>query len=174
MRGASPVIAGGFGALFNWTQTQQAFGAIRVDLIDDSGTLMPADVPAHGYEAAQRASWDLARTTPAGCTGCSAQYDAIIGFEAQAFPTQRAAFLSYTRDSVLPTFSGINTAQFETGLNEEEATNYAGNPNVRFFSEDGGGHVLWFAPGLTQNNVSLRDFVTKMVTDDPTWSSVDP
>jgi hypothetical protein len=166
--------AGGFGALFNWYQTQQQFGAIRVDLIDDSGTLMPADVPAHGYEATQRASWNLAATTPAGCTGCATDYDAIIGFTAQAFPHQRAAFLSYTQDSVLPQFSGITATQFSAGLSEQETTLYDSYPNIHFFSKVASGHVLWTTPDLTQDTVTVRTFLDQMVTDDPNWASVGP
>ncbi|HTQ46108.1 MAG TPA: pectin acetylesterase-family hydrolase, partial [Polyangiaceae bacterium] len=49
--------AGGYGALFNWWQTQQAFGSVRVDLIDDSGTFLPRDVEMLGSMGDIEATW---------------------------------------------------------------------------------------------------------------------
>jgi hypothetical protein len=169
--------AGGFGAAFNWWQAQQAFGKIRVDLIDDSGTTMPPDIPTQ-YAPAQFAQWNLAATLPAGCTDCMKSLDALLGFYAKQFPKQRAALLSYTQDSVLPTFFGITTAQFTKGLDEELATYFPASGNSKYFVVNGAGHVLWFAetpqPPLPQFYPQLQAFLTKMVTDDSTWASVGP
>jgi hypothetical protein len=32
--------------------------------------------------------------------------------------------------------------------------------------------VLWFSPTLTTNGVTVQQFVTQMVTDDKSWTSV--
>lgn len=162
--------AGGFGAAYNWWQTQQAFGKIRVDLIDDSGTPMPKDIPTN-YEATQRKTWNLAATLPPGCTGCDMGLDALFGFYEKAFPKQRAALLSFTQDSVLPTYFGITTAQFTMGLNEELAAYFGPTSSFKSFTVNDMKHVLWFEPGL---QATLQPFISKMVTDDPAWASVGP
>ena len=180
--------AGGFGAAFNWWQTQQAFGAVRVDLIDDSGTPMPPSIEAEatgfGFaangagESTLRTQWGLAKTFPPGCTGCTTQLDALLPFYATAFPTHRATLLSYIQDSVLPTFYGITTAEFTTGLNDEIAADFtAKDTNFQYFTVNAANHVLMFDPTLTPgttNTTTLQTFITQMVTDDASWTSQHP
>ncbi len=169
--------AGGYGALLNWGQTQAAFGSARVDMIDDSGTLMPPDIVAlgNGDEAAEKASWNLAGAAlPAGCTTCADDLSAVYGYYAQTFADHRAALLSYTQDSVIPIFYGITTAQFTTGLDEVIASQIAPAANFKSFQDDAAGHVLWFAPTLASSGVTVKQFVTQMVTDDATWANVAP
>ncbi len=167
--------AGGYGTLNNWWQTQQAFGSVRVDVLDDSGTSMPPDVlpVSNAYLTAQIAAWNLAATVPP-CAACATDPTAIWSFYAQAFPTHRAALLSYTMDSVLPSFMGITTAQFTTGLTELESTRFTPNANLQYFTVGASGHVLFFSPLLTQGTVTVQTFVTQMVTDSAAWASVHP
>jgi len=168
--------AGGYGAVFNWWQTQQAFGSLRVDLIDDSGTLMPADVESQGggFEALQRVQWNLAATLPPGCSACAQDLSTIFGFYAQALPSNHAALLSYTLDTVIPLFYGLTTAQFTAGLDELVSTEFAPNANFRYFLDAAASHILWFMPSLTSAGVTMKQFVTEMVTDDAAWASVQP
>jgi hypothetical protein len=167
--------AGGYGALHNWWQTQQAFGSVRVDLLDDSGTNMPPDVlpVSNATLTAQIAAWNLAATVPP-CAACATNPPAIWGFYAQAFPTHRAALLSYTQDSVLPSFMGITTAQFTMGLDELVASDITPNANEKAFLLGAAGHVLFFDPLLTQSGVTVQQFVTQMVTDSAAWATVMP
>jgi hypothetical protein len=107
----------GVGALYNWPRTQQVFGNIRVDLIDDSGTLMPADVSSlrtgGSIEPTWRASWNI-------------------------------------------------TSQFTP------------HANLKIFESASSGHVLFFNPTISQGPATEQQFITKMVTDDSTWSTVTP
>jgi hypothetical protein len=174
--------AGGFGAAYNWWQTQQYFGGVRVDMIDDSGTAMPPDIEADGFGESQlRTQWNLAATLPPGCTGCATRLDALYGFYAQQFPTHRAALLSYVQDTVLPAFYGISTAQFSTGLQEEITTYFTPNPKqYKYFTVNYASHVLWFGPPAPMSGMAappqffpqLHQFVTQMVTDDAAWADV--
>jgi hypothetical protein len=169
---------GGYGAIFNWTRTQQVFGSIRVDMIDDSGSVMPPDVAAEGQngnvEPLWRTQWNLATTLPAGCTACSTNLAALYGFGAQSLPKSRGALISYQQDSVIPAFYGITTAQFEAGLQADVTNQITPNANLKVFESPDSGHVLWFNPTLAQGPVTVQQFITKMVTDDSTWSSVTP
>ena len=165
--------AGGYGALLNFWQTQQKFGSTRVDLIDDSGPFMPPDISSLGVgEDAFRTQWNLASTLPSSCTACSTRLDALFGFYAEQFPTHRIALLSYIQDSVLPTYFGITTANFESGLADDISAYFTPNPNLHYFTNPGSGHVLLFNPSLTTNHVTVKQFVTQMVTDEPGWTSV--
>jgi hypothetical protein len=168
--------AGGFGATFNWWQTQKAFGSVQVDLSDDSGTPMPPDVLAEGNgdTPTEAAAWNLAATLPPGCTNCTKDLTQSFAFYAKAFPGQRAALLSYTLDSVLPTYFGISESEFTTGLDELTAAQFDPTANFKYFEVNASGHVLWFDPQLTTNGVTLQQFLTQMVDDDKDWASVHP
>ena len=75
---------------------------------------------------------------------------------------------------MLPTFFGISQDKFATGLEEQATTQFDPSPNLRYFIYSSSDHVLWSNPSLTTKGVTMREFVTKMVTDDPTWNSVHP
>jgi Pectinacetylesterase len=170
--------AGGVGALYNWPRTQAVFGNIRVDMIDDSGTLMPADVAAlasgGSIEPTWRTQWNLAATLPSACTGCATDLSSFYGYAAGAVPNSRAAVLTYETDTVIPTFYGISGPQFTTGLNETIASQFTPHANLKIFESSSSGHVLFFNPTIAQGSVTEEQFITKMVTDDSTWSSVTP
>jgi hypothetical protein len=171
--------AGGFGALYNWGRVQAAFGAVPVMLIDDSGTLMPPDVQAQGagYQATQAVAWNVASTVPSGCAGCSTDLDALYGYYAQEFPNGRASLLSYIQDSVLPSYYGISSSQFATGLQEEIASTLSVSPTWRYFTVNASGHVLWFSPQTTPtttSTVTVEEFIALQVTNDAGWSSEHP
>jgi hypothetical protein len=44
----------------------------------------------------------------------------------------------------------------------------------RHFYVAGGTHTVFFTPQVAQNGVSVRTFITQMVTDDPAWATVQP
>jgi len=165
--------AGGLGATINWWQTQQAFPNVRVDMINDSGAVMPEDVmPSPNTEEQQwRTQWNLAATLPPGCGACATSFDVIFAFYANEFHASRGALLSYTQDSVLPLFYGISTSKFTQGLGELEAQQFAPTTTLKYCNEAGSGHELWFTPALTTNSVTVQQFVTRMVTDDLNWTS---
>lgn len=164
--------AGGFGALTNWWQAQQAFGAIRVDLIDDSGPALPAPYLAPSISTVWSTAWNLSAAVPAGCTDCATDLDKVYGFYADQFPGHRAALLSYTQDGIISGFFQITGQEFQTGLGVL-ASDILAHDIYRVFFKSGTSHVL-FGPATEENGVTLREFVTKMVNDDPTWSSVMP
>jgi hypothetical protein len=167
---------GGYGALVNSLQTQNAFGSIRVDVLDDSGTFMPADVSAEGNGNIPLAmtAWKLASIAPADCATCVSDPSTLYGYYAKKYPDHRGGLLSYTQDSVLPSYYGITTAQFTTGLDEDLTNQFAPNPNLQAFVVGAAGHVLFFSPTLASNGVTLQTWVTQMVTDDTTWTTEQP
>jgi Pectinacetylesterase len=165
--------AGGFGALTNWYQTQQAFGAKRVDLLDDSGPPLPAPYLTESLEQTWRNAWNLNAAIPAGCPACATDLDAVIAFYGTTMTGHRAALLSYTQDSVISLFFQIPGTQVELGLGALKAE-MAPFDIWRHFFVTGTTHTIFGVPDTTQNGITLREFVTKMVTDDPTWATVEP
>jgi hypothetical protein len=165
--------AGGFGALINWDQTQRAFGATPVDMVDDSGTPMPPDIFPHTNPIflAWAMNWRLAAALPAGCTNCANRLDALWGYYAATYPADKAALASYQQDSVLPSFYGIDIEQFEAGLAEEEAL-IAANANQRYFQVDAQGHVLFFTPQVAAGSTTLQTWLTEMTTNEDSWISI--
>jgi hypothetical protein len=169
--------AGGLGALYNWGQAQQAFGATPVLMIDDSLAVMPPDVASLStVQATIATQWNLAATLPAGCTSCSTSFAGLFPYFASAMPGDRAALLSYVEDSVVPTFYEITTGQFEQGLAELLTDDIAPYDNLASFTVDASGHVLFFDPSLTNvdGGVSVAQFVSEMVTGNSAWTTVGP
>jgi hypothetical protein len=165
--------AGGYGALANWWQTQQAFGALRVDLIDDSGPPLPAPYASEDLEQTWRTAWNLAAAAPPGCTACADGFDAIIPFYGTTMTGRRAALLSYDQDFVISSFYVISGTQFQSAI-DVLATAMAPLEGWRHFYVAGNGHTLLGTPNVAQSGVTVREFVTKMVEDDPGWVSVEP
>jgi hypothetical protein len=176
--GASRVIlsgssAGGFGALANWWQTQQAFGALRVDLLDDSGPTLPAPYLTDALEQTWRNAWNLDAAIPPGCTECTSRIDAIVEFYGSHMPGHRAALLSYTQDAVIRAFYQLSATDMEAGLYALLAEE-APYDIWKHFVITGSTHTMLGTPDVVQSGVALRTFVTQMVTDDPAWASVQP
>jgi len=168
--------AGGLGAAYNWWQAQNAFPSTNVYMIDDSGTPMPEDVlpQPNTTELTQRANWNIAATLPPGCTACETAFDVFFGFYASALPDDRGALLSFNPDTVLPLFYGISGSAFSTGLAEVEAQQFDPSSHLRYWQTNSAGHVLWTHPTSTVSGTTVRDFITKMVSDDANWVSIKP
>jgi hypothetical protein len=166
--------AGGFGAGFNWWQAQEAFGDVRVDLIDDSGPPLPSPYLSESIEGQWRAAWNLNATLPEGCTECQSDLSAIFGFYAQALPKNRGALLSYTHDQVIANYFLISQEKVAEGLGVL-AGKLDAYESTRYFYVAGNSHVLLGDPGgISQNGVVLMDWLTQMQADDPAWGSVKP
>lgn len=169
--------AGGFGATGNWLRTQAAFGNVRVDMIDDSGTFMPASVvsPGSAAEVARFNNWNLAATLPPGCTACLNGLDNLYTYNAQQLPNRRGALLSYRPDTTISSFYQISQSSFSSGLDTIRAIHFDPFANRRYFVLGASGHVLFNNPNNTGvGGVTLETWLTQMLGDDPQWGNVSP
>ncbi len=166
--------AGGYGAIMNWDRTQIAFGK-RVDMIDDSGPWLPNPYLPEALEQQFRQSWNLNANVPSGCTDCLDKLDAIYEHVATKYPASRGALLSYMADPVIASYFGISLAEFTQGL-VALAPAFNAHPNVHYFGVSGVKHVMLVGNwAKTQTgSVSLKQWVTQMVDDDPNWKSLSP
>lgn len=164
--------AGGIGALVNGERTQQVFGDVPVNIISDSGILLPNPYTPEPLEQAWRSSWNLAATLPPGCSGCETDLTAIYGHLAASNPSSRIGLISYTQDNVIPLFLEINEAEYEEGLYTMGPTmdSYG---NLNFFVDTGVGHVLWTIGWHSKvaGGVTLSEWTRQIVEDDSAWGS---
>jgi hypothetical protein len=172
--------AGGFGAIFNWQQTRQAFGGnVRVDVIDDSGPILTPDVLAEGLPLFSPGSepvtnWNFTAALPLECASCESNVSSLYGFIATSAPTGRLALLSYTQDETIRSYFGLSAVQFASGLDELAAAEFSPYTNLAYFFVPGQDHVLALTPSLNVNGVTLQQFLTQMINDDPAWTSQHP
>ncbi|MFO0590581.1 MAG: pectin acetylesterase-family hydrolase [Polyangiaceae bacterium] len=166
--------AGGFGAGLNWWQTQQAFGAARVDLLDDSGPALPAPYLSDQLQGQWRAAWNLNATLPDGCPECQTDLSNIFSFYAKNLPNNRAALLSYDHDNVISSYFQISQAKFNEGLGVLEGQ-FDAYANSRYYVVTGTDHVLLGNPSaINQNGVNLLSWIGQMEADDAAWANVKP
>lgn len=166
--------AGGVGVAYNWWHVQQAFGKTRVDMIDDSGDVVPAPYLKPSLLQTWQDVWHLDEGLPPGCTECKTALNALIPWSAKQMPNSRGALLAYTQDSVFPGFLGITEGEFTMGLDALASQSLDGLPRFRYYYADQSGHGLMAHPGITQNGVRLWDWLPQMVNDDPEWADVHP
>lgn len=166
--------AGGFGVAFNWWHAQQAFGKIRVDMIDDSGPFLSAPYLKPELEQTWRDAWGIDAGLPPGCAECKTALSAISTWSSAQMPGSRGALLSFTADNVLPGFLSISVPEFTAGLDALAKQRLDAIPNGRYFFAEDSAHSTLPHPDLTQNGVRLWDWLGTMLRDDPAWASVHP
>ncbi len=125
------VSAGGFGAAFNYDRVASAFCPTPVVLLDDSGPPMADPWLAPCLQKQWRGLWDIDKTLPPNCAGCTEpDGGGIVNYAAYLsarWPDSRMGLISSTHDAVISTFFGfghdtcgtplpLSGAQFEAGL----------------------------------------------------------
>lgn len=171
--------AGGFGATFNWWQTQQAFSNARVDLIDDSGPILTPDVLSQGGGlllpgSAPATNWDFSAALPSLCATCLSNLSSLYSFSATNGTAHRIALLSYNQDQTIRGYFNLTANQFTTGLNELATAQLQSQANVAYFFVAGQAHTLLETPSVAVSGVTVQQFITQMVLDDPAWASHHP
>ena len=137
---------------------------------------MPPDLypPTGALFKASFTAWNLGATLPAGCTACaSTGLTALYAYYAATYPGDKAAFLTYENDWVLPWFFDITATQWLHALAEDFAK-VDSHPAQHYFEAPGYGHILFFSPSLTARTTSVQTWLTQFTTDDPAWGDVTP
>lgn len=169
--------AGGFGAVFGYALVAEAFGGVRVDLVDDSGPPLSAD--AMPLQAEMRTAWGSVEHAPPGCPGCGGGWDAYLPWIAATWPDARISLVSSLADpSIGPYFGGpiADPAGFAAAMNAFADTTLAGLSNVRVYYVDEFHHVYAGEDlgGVVSAGVPLATFLRQQLEGDPAWASVRP
>jgi hypothetical protein len=156
--------AGGFGAALNLDRVKARLPDVRVDVIDDSG--QPIE-PAPGRWATWRDAWNI--QLPSDCAQCPATVNAVVDYYRFKYPEQRFALISYTHDSIIASFMGLDIFTFNSRL--ESVAEQMGQqwPNAHYYFIAGTSHVGFATPTL-----GLIAWLNDMVNDQPAWSSFNP
>lgn len=134
--------AGGFGALWNFPQTQAAFPSVSVTLIAESSPPLPAPFLSSHLEEAWRLAWGLDESKPA--LAPSTHLFPYVGWLAQTHPNNRFAFVGMTGDVVLASCFGVplwGANSLSNGLFSLRRSLQQSAPNIRFFWIPAVGHT---------------------------------
>lgn len=164
--------AGGFGAFLNFDRVQNAFGTIRVDLVDDAGQPLPAD--SVKLYSTWDASWDLAGNVPAGCPDCAQGFDRLLPYYIAKYPRSRLALLTFATDNVISGYFQITEKAFNTALLALTTSTFDPSANARYFMLGGKGHGTLDNLGRTSGGTTLGEWLGDMQSDAPAWASVKP
>lgn len=156
--------AGGFGAAFNFGRVQTAFPKARVDVIDDSGQPI---MPNAARWQIWKALWNI--QMPSDCTKCDDGPGAFVDYYRGKYPNSRFGLISFDYDIVIAPFMNLSLDDFHQQLLALASEIDASWANARYFILPGASHV-----GIALPTPGLRAWITKMVEDDPTWSSSQP
>jgi hypothetical protein len=165
------VSAGGYGVLTNWWRMQAAFHGVRVDAITDSG--LPVNPPPARWNQFV-STWGL--DGPPDCPSCATLTDVMAYYARTMTPPHRLGLLAFLDDAVIPTYDMVPVAEIHTGLLEVR-NQMALTPNQRTFYVNQSGHVLNLTPDTLHAGAggpTPRQWITSLVTDDPTWGDVGP
>jgi hypothetical protein len=161
--------AGAVGALQNYWQWVAAFPTTRVDLIADSYAFVFNDGPQWRYSLHNP-------QVPPGCPTCATDYRTVYAFNANLAPSSRIAILDSENNYTLDFASGY---QYTQGLAALQPLLDA-LPNTKYHVADGNVHILMqYALDSTATDIFqsfsvkhyLSDFLAKMQSNDPTWTS---
>lgn len=156
--------AGGFGAALSFGRVQATFTNARVDALDDSG--QPISPDAERWEAFKKV-W--AMHLPIDCANCGDGPGAFVDYYRTKYPNNRFGLISFEYDAVISPFMNLSFGDFNKSLNSLADHMDKTWPNGHYFVMKGVSHVGLFTP-----TSDLKDWIAKMVNDDPTWKSEKP
>ena len=184
--------AGGFGALYNHDQVQRIFGAVPVDLLDDSGPAPPDAIFRPCLQEIFRESWNMAATAPADCAACSGPDGGglvnLVPFLADKYAGRRFGLVTSLSDRTNRQVFGsgypdcenpaglVPADPFAAGMAELRDVVMAPLANAAAYTIDSDEHV-WTARPLgdtTVGGVSLGSWIADLASGAPGWDAVAP
>jgi hypothetical protein len=185
--------AGGYGALFNYTQVKAAFPSAGAYLVADGSPPLRPPYFTNAWYQAQAEAWGNVQNLPPGCGDCSpfshggGMFYAIPFFaEDQAF---RASLLGSSEDLVISYFGslppgnpndlclGAFACAYAPGLVDliDNVIRPAGPGKMRVYVVDGGVHgLLGDMSTVSQDGVQLESFLAAQLGVGEVWRDVGP
>jgi pectinacetylesterase len=168
--------AGGFGSIVNYGSVRAYYPAAQGFLIDDSGPPLESD-PGPLISEGLRV-WGIADVLAPLCGGpgiCEVNLSRGLAALARNHPADRFSLLSWNVDPVISAFYARPTPAFTASLLAMTADVIDPAPNIRAFIVAGQSHTVLGSPGaVSQNGVSLVDWLAQQVSGSAAWSSVKP
>jgi hypothetical protein len=196
--------AGGFGAAWNWMRTQDAFGAIPVHALDDSGQPLGTEYLSTCMQQHMTKLWGWADSVHPACTDCDVAGGNVVRplIEKALSRDKRSArfgLLTNNEDGVIKGFfafgldgckalngniiqqgitlaTGYPAGKFTAGIDELRA-DISKFDNVAIYEVAGGGHVLFGSAeswNTTVAGVTVLDWTKQFLSGDKAWGNVQP
>jgi len=179
--------AGGFGALFNWLRVQEAFDAIPVTLVNDSGPALANEYLTPCFQKLTGMTWGWEKTLPPGCKDCDKAVSSIMPYYLSKFPNHRFSLLSYTKDSTIRLFfgNGLSNCNPEipnipgeafTAAIKDVGDSLAKYDNFALWAKEGTSHTFLISEDLEQkvDGVKLSDWLQGAVDGGENFKRVGP
>jgi hypothetical protein len=193
--GASQVVlsgssAGGFGASVNLPQTQDAFGATPVTLIDDSGPPLSSEIFPPCLQGTFRDVWGLDGTLIKECgDDCDQPDDYVLDYldhVRDRFPDMKGGVFSSMQDSTMRLFAGygwyggynqcgelpsqLTGPVYQQGLEDLRQHITDGGPGFGTYFVPGSGHTILRSNGFYDTNAgatSPADWLGATIAGEP-------
>lgn len=163
--------AGGFGALLNYWRVQDAFGKIRVDLIDDSGP--PIEQSSIKLFPAWKESWNMDGAFPPDCADCRTNVRALSAYYQKAYPSSRKALLSFKEDRTISGFFLMfDPTSFSDALKDLTQNTIAPLSSMKYFMPAGSTHTMLRDLDTKAGDTELGSWLTQMTSDAADWQNV--
>jgi hypothetical protein len=153
--------AGSVGALINYDFVAQAFGGVRVDLVDDSAPIFPNPLwPGVGLSV-MFSAWNTSAAMPADCPQCSHDAANLYGFLSQKYPASRFALTDHDSDATVaplylmgPGPAPAPVRSFYFSLGDFTNNELAPLPNWRYYVSSSSVHTLLWA--ISESSVNTH------------------
>jgi hypothetical protein len=186
--------AGGFGVAWNWMTTQDAFG-VPVTALDDSGPPYGSTWLSACHQQRTGMLWGWAGSIHPSCTNCDlAAGNVVIPLLEASMKRQttRFGFVSYDEDGTIKSFLGYglnNCANWDALLPPmfpagqypvalaDLRTRWMSNPQAAMYVVGGMAHTFLasdLAGFKTGTNITMLEWVTKLVNNDTGWTNINP
>lgn len=168
--------AGGFGAALNYALVRAYFPGAKVFLVDDSGPLLKGAAISPALRDAWANAWKFQPLLDAIDPNIQGDFSALYPALAHKFPNDRMALLSSEQDQIIRTYLGLSATDFQSALDDLDATVLSPLPHTRFFVISGQSHTMLGDPAnYASAGVQLVDWLNLMQTGgDSGWSSLHP
>jgi Pectinacetylesterase len=189
--------AGGFGVAFNWMLTQDAFGAVPVSMLDDSGPPMGPDYLSECQQQRVGMLWGWDKSLHPACKDCDLAAGKIVRplleTTLKRQTTTRVGLLSYDEDGTIKTFFsyGLNNCagwnallppaypagKYPMGLADLRQS-WSPYPHAAMYVVSGGSHTFLgnnqLAQVKTGTGLTMVQWITKIVDKTDGWGNVNP
>jgi hypothetical protein len=190
------VSAGGFGVAWNWLYTQEAFGAVPVYALDDSGPPMGPDYLSQCQQQRYGAVWSWGGNVHPACTACDVAGGNVVrpllDATFRASTSTRFGLLSYDEDGTIKSFfaygmdncsnwdslqpPGYPTGRYPMGLADLRQV-WSGYPQVAMYVVSGGAHTFLgadIASVKTGAAIPMLEWINKLIDKSDGWTNVAP
>jgi hypothetical protein len=170
------ISSGGFGTLFDFATVRARWPSAQAYLLDDSGPLIPSATFDDTFIASWFSSWRLDLVTDPLC-GLACRDDLSLIFPALAalYPNDRMALVSSLQDAPVRNVFQLGPDQFEDAMLTLAVDRLEPTANFRYYLVPGQTHAQLANPaGVSVDGVPLLTWITRLVTDDPSWIDVTP